>query len=281
MLGAAAWGMAVVLASWASGVASGWTTAGAPGLVSGGLSAGDVVARAIEPSSYAPGAGERVELRLAGAGEGWGRERVEWMYVRVAGMQRNMDSPELDAQGRLFVSSGAGGVGLVGVDLHRREEETDLRALRGFVAQRGRVAGELPPGDGPLRLDRVESFKAVLRIGAPEAAAGASAATSKTGQRVEIRLLMDPSVSSPGSDVAVRAYVNGSGASGARVIATHASSGVVREVRCDGSGIGHFGLHAGGAWRVEMHELRREEERWVLYSGAVTFEVPVVEGRGR
>jgi hypothetical protein len=272
--------------------------------------------RHLAPEQFAAAAGVPRRVRLvddAGAAVEEAGE-VAWAFVRVAQMQENRDSLEAEEVGagwwvlptpaelpRAIELEGAragGLVGVVGVDLRPRVVEVSAADLRAFVNERGFIAAGELPRQGLVRVERVESFKAILRYGGDAGApVAASESTSKTGQQVEIRPLMDPAATPVGSDLAVRVYAAGGGVAGARVRAVHVASGAVQDVQCADTGIGLMSITAeGGAghWRLEMHVLRREEPvggvggredeageaKWVLYSAMLAFEAPGAAAAG-
>jgi hypothetical protein len=243
--------------------------------------AGPLAVHSLRPAAYTLPAGNPVELSIlgpAGAPEPWNAVDTDWVYVRIAASQRNMDAPPLAPDGRLMLPLDRPGIAIIGADLAPRTDTLPLADLNAFITQRGRLNGPLPER-GPVRIRRVESAKAVVRSGDPGREAGWTEATGKSGQKVELRPIMDPAVAPPGSDIAIRAYILGAGAAGARLIATHIPTGQVQDIACDAAGYGNLRITAPGEWRVEMHELRAGDEHGllILYSATLTFESPPAE----
>jgi hypothetical protein len=242
------------------------------------LHAGPIEVHFLEPAAHAAAVGTPVALAVSDGGERplpWAQIPVGWMFVRVAATQRNMDAAPVRHDGSVGLALPLAGVGVIGLDERSQVGTLDLAQLNAFLAERGRLNSPLPEA-GPVRLRRVQSMKSVVRAGAPGSEAGASEAVSKTGQQVEIRPLMDPGTTPAGADLAFRAYIQGSGAPGARLIATHAASGAVQDVLCDHSGIGRITITAPGRWRMEMHELRPgdEQAQCILFTATLTFDSP-------
>jgi hypothetical protein len=235
----------------------------------------------VVPASFTATPGTAVTLTLRDQDRevaAW--PEVRWMLVRVAASQRNYDDAPQDARASASVTIDTPGTGIIGVDFEPRQHQTTLTDLRAFIAERGRVADPAAiQGEGAIAIQRVQSTKTIITCGRPEQAAGASESISKSGQQVEFRPFMDPTTTPIGGDIAVRTYINGAGLGGARVLATHIPSGKVQEFTCDSSGIGHFTLDQAGRWRVELHDLRRKDDRspWTLYSATLTFDAPGVK----
>lgn len=240
----------------------------------------------LAPESYGPEADGSVEVAFERRGvdtaaAAW-PEGVEWVFVRGGGTQENRWALEAGArEGSAELPLARAAVTMIGVDLAARVEEIGGKELRAFVEARGdeasRAAAAGLAGEGAVRVRRVESAKAIVRArGAP--AGASSTAVDKSGQRVEIRMLSDPTAAEVGSDVPVRAYVQGDKLASSRVVATHVASGRTAEVVTDEGGIGWWRVSEAGAWRLEMHHLRRvegeAEAAWELHSATVVFETP-------
>ena len=235
----------------------------------------------VVPASFTMAPGAPVTLTLRDQDRevpAW--PEVRWMLVRVAATQRNHDDAPRDARSAASITIDTPGTGIIGVDFEPRQQQTTLADLRAFITQRGRVADQAAlQGEGAIAIQRIESTKTIITCGQREQAAGSSESVSKSGQQVEFRPFMDPTTTPIGGDIAVRTYINGAGLGGARAFATHIESGKAQEFTCDSSGIGHFTLEQAGRWRVELHELRRKDDRspWTLYSATLTFDAPGVK----
>jgi hypothetical protein len=156
---------------------------------------------------------------------------------------------------------------VIGLDLKPETAEIDAAELRKL--SKARCAQELPEGvEGKVRLTRVRSFKALVRVG--DGPGGPIFA--ETGQQAEITPLMDPTRAKVGSDIALEAAVAGTELEDARIFATCAGTGETQEFRPEEHG--HIRVTAPGLWRVEFHHLERGGEGWTLTSATLTFEVP-------
>ncbi len=241
------------------------------------------------PESHSVRVGAPVSLRAMERRDGkvegvdWPRE-YRWFYVRIAGTQQNRDAengPKAAAEQPQLVSVSAPGPGvaMIGLDYTSRIEEWSGAQIAEFRGHAGRAAVE---AEAPARVKRLVSATTLVRVTDENGSTGGDGtATTKAGQKVEIRMLMDPTVIEPGFDLAVRVYVEGDGVANARVIATHVESGAVQTVVCDKKGIGHFKVERAGAWRVEFHEFRELKEgeaAWVAASASTTFETPAKGG---
>jgi hypothetical protein len=234
---------------------------------------------------------ERLRLRFDGERSGavargaWPGE-FDWFLVRVAGTQRNLEDlaaadPEADSFDLLLSESG---VTLVAADRKPRIEEVTPRELRAFLRSRlgpkTLPAASLGSKDEPaLRVRRLESSKLLVRVLGDEGWLPNSAtAQSKTGQRVEIRPLGDPTSVKVRTDMPLRIYVPNPRKVGTKVIARHLESGKRQTFLTDREGTGHFTVNAPGVWLVEVHHARRlvddPEADWELHTATLTFEVP-------
>ena len=146
----------------------------------------------------------------------------------------------------------------------------------------GRAGFEPAAGEGRGRdgvvVRRVESCRVLVRGGlggGPGGGAGdaSGVATTKRGERVEIRPLMDPTALVPETIVPVRVYVGGDAAPGGVVTATHLESGASQRVVADDKAIATLQIDVPGLWLVEFHAVRREGEALVVYSATVLFEM--------
>ncbi len=269
-----------------------WIAALAAGLLAlcGASASGQrVVALGADRLTLEPGESASLRLESVGA-EGareiaWGGAGVEWVFVRDSRSQRNHQSaPAGDDGMTVRVSPVRAGVTMVGVDLARRVEVMKAEAFGQLAERAGKasetVPGKVPPRDGGVRVLRVESACALVRVGG----AATDVGVSKSGLATEIRALMDPTALRLPSDMAVRVYADGSGVPGATVIATHAASGAERRTTADDKGIAPVRLDRPGVWRVEFHHVARARDDaadWVVYSCVLTFEAGGGEGGAR
>ncbi|MFG0315198.1 MAG: hypothetical protein ACF8LL_13565, partial [Phycisphaerales bacterium] len=168
------------------------------------------------------------------------------------------------------------GLHTIGMDLKARDEVVSAASLAAFI---GRHAPDVDVDElagapeAAIVVRRVEALKTLVRVGAIDGAS--ESATDKTSLDADIRLLMDPTSTSPGSAVAMRTYAGDGSAKGVTVTATHLETG--RRVSCvtDREGIGHVKLAWPGAWRMEFHKVTAptDEAGWMIESSTVTFEV--------
>ena len=221
----------------------------------------------------------------------------DWCFLRVAGTQENRDSLDVpaanpnppDAAIEASVPIGQwplqhAGTALVGIDLAPVLVTGQTDSIVKWAASHVAKPKDLPPLAGAhTRVLHVRSVKSLVSIaradGETEGASGTS--TSKSGQRVEIRPLMDPVTASIGSIVPCRVYALGDSLPGSIYTATHLPTGRVQRVETNDKGIGHFTVDAPGEWVVEFHHLhamKGMEERFgrveadvVLHSATLTF----------
>ena len=196
-------------------------------------------ARFVEPAAAEVARGEAVSLSLVDAdgAQSWTEHGAEYFFTRTAWSQENRDAVPVAPLSRGLEATwvaGEPGVLLLGVDLVVREETVSAGSFASFVervlpaTRRGALDGLLTSDDpeGTVVVRRVESCKALVRVEAGDSAP-VSIATSKTGQVVEIRPLMDPTAIVPGSDLAVRVYSRVPGPADGLVIATNVTTGEI------------------------------------------------------
>lgn len=242
----------------------------------------------LTPSKHVSALAETLSLRfVAGAAKdarpvAWPSDEIEWLFVRGGGTQENRDRvrPEDPKDDFVALQIKHPGVTLVGVDRRPVVREMTGDELRTFLRQNVAPAERagLPAGDRQLRVRHVASAHTLIRA----AAAGnedspSGIATSKTGQKVEIRPLFDPSAAHVGSDLPQWSYVEGSKKAGVKVQATNVATGKTATFLTDAGGSGHFRITDAGLWRVEFHHaepLKGDSKAdWVIYSATLTFEV--------
>ncbi len=225
------------------------------------------------------------------------RPTPDWCFLRVAGTQENRDALDVppanpdppDAPVEASVPIGRWplqhpGTALLGIDLAPVLISAQTEALTEWAGSHVAKPKEVPLLAGAnTRVLHVRSVKSLVSIaradGETEGASGTS--TSKSGQRVEIRPLMDPVTASIGSIVPCRVYALGDALPGSTYTATHLPTGRVQRVETNDKGIGHFTVDAPGEWLVEFHHLHamkgmedrfgRVEADVVLHSATLTF----------
>ncbi|MFG0259085.1 MAG: hypothetical protein ACF8LK_01925, partial [Phycisphaerales bacterium JB041] len=193
------------------------------------------------------------------------------------------------------------GVLLLGADLEPRDETVSSGSFASFLervlpaSRRAALAGLLE-ADGPrgdVKVHRVESWKALVRVEARDAEP-VSIATSKTGQAVEIRPLMDPTAIVPGSDLAVRVYSRVPGPADGLVLATNVTTGEVVRAPTNETSLAVVPIDEPGRWRLEFHAVEPREAgpaggdgpEWAVHTATLTFDVVAAtktaeEGEGR
>ncbi len=232
----------------------------------------------------------------------WPTQELGWLFVREDGTQRNYDalapSPE-DARLVRF-ERGTQGVALVGWDLPARVERSTGGELRAFLAERGfqralPTGVEALPAEQAIAVQRIESLTLLARGTRVESSPEPSTvATSKTGQRMELRAVLDPSFAVAGSEFCFRMYLP---AGGARVEdallwarAVHLPSGEVRAVEVLPDRSLRTKLDRPGAWMLEAHRLRPLEAarsettptaELELASSTLVFDVRAVPADGK
>jgi hypothetical protein len=274
----------------------------ATGLIAAGFavaSAAEPAVTYLTPETFEPDTGQMLTLRvnagtpLTAEVAPWPGDQLNWFFVRGGGTQQNrpnIPATARDANAAEFQIAQPG-VSVIGLNLKPVVVEMSGDDLKAFLlknvagAERDARVAALS-GKATVRVRRIESATALVR--APEPAgqerAPSAIAMSKLGLPGELRSLMDPTVCKPGSDWAVRIYIEGSKKSGGRVQATSLADGKTQSAITDQSGAARFHIGAGGTWRVEFHDAETQENDpqadWVLRSGTLTFEVPT-EGAGK
>ncbi|MBU0640937.1 MAG: DUF4198 domain-containing protein [Planctomycetes bacterium] len=252
----------------------------------------------LAPQSYRAQTGQQISLGIVQGGPvsvqraSWPTEQTSWFYVRVAGTQQNRTRVQpADGHGtNVLVPLEHAGVTLIGLDSTPEVVEIAASQWRSFLARRSAPGAEPHRSKGTgtadkVRVRRVASAKTLVRVGTTSGEVTHSAtAQSKTGQPAEIRPLADPTMATVGSDLPVRAYIDGGKKAGVRVLATNVAEGKTCEFVTDQTGAGFFRVSHPGAWRVEFHHaeptINDPQADWVLYSATLTFEV-VQEGAGK
>lgn len=212
----------------------------------------------------------------------WPEDRISHFYARTAWTQENRDTiePEEGSPSVAAWTADRPGVLALGADLRERPEVVSAAAFGEFVSgalgESARASLGALPERGEVTLLRTESAKALVVVAQPGAGA-ASIATSKTGQAVEIRPLMDPTALIPGSDLAVRVYSRLGEATGGLVLATNATTGETVRAVADDSGIAILRIGGAGRWRLEFHAVAAHpgagDARYALHTATLTFDV--------
>lgn len=209
-------------------------------------------------------------------------ELADWVFVRGGGEQWNLHHPDPieAAPARIELPMPTVGVAMIGMDCAPTVETVSPARLRAFIAERAPRFTDLriPEAAGGVRVRVNRSAKALVRLADGRTEGMASpVATSKAGQRSEIRLNVDPTVSAVGSEVPVRLYANWKSRMGVTFTATHVGSGESRTIDVNEYGNGSVVLDAPGVWRLEFHYFEPaddDEADFDLYSATLTFDVP-------
>lgn len=221
-------------------------------------------------------------IDLAAAPLPWPGGRVQHFFARTGSTQENRDdlAPAPADETETSWPAREPGILVLGLDLEPALERIDAADFAAFI---DRAVGSTPPegrralaGVQTVSFVRVESAKALVRVGGDRQPS--PVATSKTGQTVEIRPLMDPTTLLPGSDLAVRLYAKIPGAAGGTLLATNTTTGEQVRATADGFAIANVPIAAAGRWRLEFHaaalnaDAARDAE-WVVHTATLTFDV--------
>jgi hypothetical protein len=245
--------------------------------------------RFIVPDRFAAAAHDAVRLSFRSPSDGK-FEPIAWpvvdrLFIRADGGQKNrhdVTPSQPDGDGLTLVLT-TRGANLVGADIRDAVERIPAAELRTLLERAGGKIAATIPDAGEIRVRFVRSAATLLRVSSGDAPREPSAvATSKTGQKAEIRPLMDPTTAAVGSDLPFRVYVDGSKVEGVKVRATIAEATAV-ERTTDAGGSLFFPVSAAGVWRLEFAHakpLERDDAAdWAVYVGTITFEVPPAGGR--
>lgn len=202
---------------------------------------------------------------------------IRWLFVRSPGFQENRSSDDAPrpapGERSIALSLEHPGITLVGLDLPPRIVEWPVDQLRTLQGAVGPDPALPATGAVPVRL--VESAKAIVRVGPDNTD---SVATGKAGQAVEIRPMMDPALSPIGSDIGLRAFIDGDAVESVVLTATNAAANTTQEIQLNASGAGFFHVSAPGLWRLEFRQARPLNNdpfaKWAVYSATLTFLTP-------
>ncbi|NUQ50201.1 MAG: hypothetical protein HUU27_09835 [Phycisphaerae bacterium] len=211
---------------------------------------------------------------------------VAWLFSRSPGVQENLESAAPAADGLVSVPTGRIGVTVVGLDLPPDEIILSAGAWESFRRAhlpRMRVAESAAERE-TIRVRHIRSAKSLVRVreagagGASAAAASADApsaeAVSKTGQKAELRPLMDATRLRVGDDLALCVYADNVRRTGVRVTAVSVAAGAEQRVDVGEGGLANVRITHAGPWRIVCHFAEAAEAvDLVLYSATLTFEV--------
>jgi hypothetical protein len=234
----------------------------------------------LTPTAHTVRQGETLRLNIeertpaAALAAPWPAE-LSWFFVRLAGTQENRTAEVPPRERPQELTPALPGVAMIGVDLPPRESKWTPDEFASFA----RVTGcdDAPPATDAKVLILASATTLVRVNDAAGVTADDTTATTKSGQKVEIRPLMDPTTLAAGSDLPVRVYVQGEAVRDAIVLATHTPSGATVRARADTKGIAHLRIDQPGAWRIELRSLRaptKDADRWTIASASLSFESP-------
>lgn len=228
----------------------------------------------------------------------WPALEIGWLFVRGEGTQQNHDALATlpGDPSRLRLEHEGSGPLLAGWDLPARVERAHPVELRAFLAERSARTAmpralEALAANETVLVRRLESLALVARPEEGQAPAEPSAiATSKSGQRMELRPLFDPSFLQAGSDFAFKLYLPAGGSEGVLCRAVHLVNRSSQPIELLGDGSLRLKLEQAGPWMLEATRLRAlggaEEAALELASSTLVFVVrpssaPAKEGKGR
>jgi hypothetical protein len=220
----------------------------------------------------------------------WPQERIGGFFINTGNTRHNRATigPSSDDPRAAEVRIDRPGVAVIALNTRPAVVELAAGELREFVRATSAADESLLkalPVAGTVRVRRIESASAIVRVTEPGGSrVFSAAATAKLGLRAEIQPLMDPTALSAGSDVAIRVFVDAVQQPDVQVFATCVADGQRVSLRTDPVGSAHFALERAGVFRVEFHRLERlggdPQADFNLYSGSLCFEVSA-EGGGR
>lgn len=193
----------------------------------------------------------------------WPAHEIGWMFAREEGSQHNFESlaPLAEDATRLRLEREGGSALLVGWDLPPRIERMHPIELRAFLAARTKaLPGELDAlANATVLVRRLESLALLARPGGTALAGPSGIATSKSGQRMELRAMVDPSSAAAGSDFAFKLYLPPGGAANVLCRAVHLESRKELALELLGDGSLRAKLEQAGPWMIEAIRLRALE----------------------
>lgn len=261
---------------------------------------GALAPRALVPSRMQAAVNETVELRIASLGPAeeraapWPENEIAWFFSRSDGKQTNRDTLAAstpDGQ-RAVLSLPDAGVSMIGVQFKPQVltlDDKQFAELRGrFAAQTDEKRSDRQPAPGAQQARvRVQSAAAALiRVKSGDASADepSAIATSKSGQKAEIRPMFDPTRCKAEDELPVRVYADGDKAAGALVRAIQPDGKAVTSTS-NPAGFATIAITAPGVWRIELQQLvpaRGDPDAdWVLYLGSLTFQTADAQPAGQ
>ncbi len=244
----------------------------------------------LQPSSFVGRVGDKVKLAVSSGGIAepaaaeWPGQGIEWLYVRVAGTQRNMHGAGLKPArvgDRFFeLTLEHAGATMIGMDRKspaRLWTAVEVAKLLEQTPDAG--SGARPAAGKPARVRQIDSSKILLSVAAAGVQAGHSGVPqSKSGQIAEIRLMADPLRTPVGAVVPLRVYLHGSSRGGAIVYATNVKSGETHKLTTNAAGMATLKVSHTGVWQLKCRHVERAENDpdadWTSYLSTFTFEIP-------
>ena len=243
------------------------------------------------PDRFELSPGSEISVQLARGKAGvlasapWPSREVDWFLVRAAGGQRNVEnpSPARDGETSVRIALADPDVTLIGIDRRPWIESVPGAELREFLG-RDLEPSALPAGwqahaaADTIRVRHVESAKLLVRVaGRKDDLHGSATAFSKTGQRTEIRPMIDPTSMAVGGDLPLRVSWAGGADAETRIVARQVAAGVVQTATTSKEA-GRFLVTAPGRWQVEVHRARwlagDPAADWELETATLCFVVP-------
>lgn len=226
------------------------------------------------PAQFEIATGGKVEVHVElGVGDAltpaaWPSGSLEQFFVRTYGTQRNLPEAAPARPEDAFVALDLGDPDAVMIGLDRRPwiESVPGPKLRAFL-EKDVEASSLPEGwkarteAESLRVRHLDSAKLLVRalrgltVGEPERLPGSATASSRAGQRSEIKVLVDPTVMALGSDLPLRVSWSDSKDPDATILALHVPSGTASSVRAP-KGNAWIRIDRAGRWQLEVHRAR-------------------------
>lgn len=244
----------------------------------------------LQPSSFVSRVGDKVKLAVFSVGVAepavaeWPERGIEWLYVRVAGTQRNMHAADLkparDGDRFLELTLEHAGVTMIGMDRKSPARLWTAAEVAELLEQTPDAGSAARPARGkPARIRHFDSSKILLSVAGAGAQAGHSGVPqSKSGQIAEIRLMADPLRTPVGSALPLRVYLHGSSRGGAIVYATNAKSGETLRLITNASGMATLKVSHTGVWQIKCRHVEKAENDpdadWTSYLSTFTFEIP-------
>lgn len=259
---------------------------GATTVVGGELPA-ELGGKYVAASKHLPRVGEALSISVGVAGTvagraaiNWPEREIKWVFERADGTQRNQDTLPAagTAKDHASITLRQEGVTMIGLDFKPRDVTLNEAQLGELLKRFPDVSADrksdaaAKPG---TRVRHESSATALIR--SVDSNEPSAIATSKSGQRAEIRPFLDPTLMKIGGDLPLKVYADGDKAAGARVRIVPPQGDPIEQLS-NPSGMVTIAIGASGVWRVEMEQLilakHEPEVDWVFYTSSLTFEVP-------